>query len=37
VGITEKALFGGVPLEEVDIYVVLLAIVASLSMVSYCQ
>ena len=36
VGITEKALFGGTVIEEVDIFVVLLGIVASLSVVSYC-
>ena len=37
VGITEKALHGGPKIEEVDIYIVLLCIVACISIVSYCQ
>ena len=37
VGITEKALHGGPKIEEIDIYIVLLCIVACISIVSYCQ
>jgi hypothetical protein len=36
VGITEKALHGGPKIEEVDIYMVILCIVACISILSYC-